>query len=74
MLVDESMKALQMSQLIIDSFNEQEPNRSVNSGDTVAYGAAVQAAILTGQGNEQVQDLLLLNLTPLSTLLRLPVV
>merc|ERR1739849_40313 len=35
-------------------------------GEAVTYGAAVQAAILTGKGSSQVQDLLLLDVTPLS--------
>ncbi|KAF3578010.1 hypothetical protein DY000_02031119 [Brassica cretica] len=40
--------------------------KSINPGEAVAYGAAVQGAILSGEGNEKVQDLLLLDVTPLS--------
>ncbi|KAL8497573.1 hypothetical protein ACS0TY_021055 [Phlomoides rotata] len=40
--------------------------KSINPDEAVAYGAAVQAAILTGEGDEKVQELLLLDVTPLS--------
>jgi len=65
-LVGGSTRIPKVIQLITDFFNGKEPNRSINPDEAVAYGAAVQAAILTGQGNEQVQDLLLLDVAPLS--------
>jgi hypothetical protein len=49
-----------------DFFNGKELCKSINPDEAVAYGAAVQAAILTGQGGEAVQDLLLLDVAPLS--------
>jgi L1 cell adhesion molecule like protein len=52
--------------LIQEFFNGKEPCRSINPDEAVAFGAAVQAAILTGEGSSQVQDLLLLDVTPLS--------
>jgi L1 cell adhesion molecule like protein len=41
-------------------------NKSLNPDEAVAYGAAVQAAILTGQGNAKTNELLLLDVAPLS--------
>merc|ERR1712031_99026 len=52
---------------IQEFFNGKEPCKSINPDEAVAFGAAVQAAILTGEGSSQVQDLLLLDVTPLPT-------
>merc|ERR1712146_16581 len=46
-----------------DFFNGKELCKSINPDEAVAYGAAVQAAILSGEGSEKVQDLLLLDVT-----------
>ncbi len=45
-------------------FNSNEPEKSINPDEAAAYGAAVQAAILSGGASEKVQDLLLLDVTP----------
>lgn len=55
-----------VQQLLQNFFNGKELCKSINSDETVAYGAAVQAAILSGKGNEKVQGLLLLDVTPIS--------
>ena len=65
-LVGGSTRIPKVIQLLTDFFNGKEPNRSINPDEAVAYGAAVQAAVLTNQGGEKTQDLLLLDVTPLS--------
>ncbi|RRT69358.1 hypothetical protein B296_00016960 [Ensete ventricosum] len=65
-LVGGSTRIPKVQQLLQDLFNGKELCKSINPDEAVAYGAAVQAAILSGEGNEKVQDLLLLDVTPLS--------
>ncbi|KAJ0044662.1 hypothetical protein Pint_06296 [Pistacia integerrima] len=65
-LVGGSTRIPKVQQLLQDFFNGKELCKNINADEAVAYGAAVQAAILTGEGNEKVQDLLLLDVTPLS--------
>jgi L1 cell adhesion molecule like protein len=52
--------------MLSDLFNGKQLNKSINPDEAVAYGAAVQAAILTGQGNENTKELLLLDVAALS--------
>ena len=61
-----STRIPKVQQLLTDFFNGKELNKSINPDEAVAYGAAVQAAILSGEGSDKVQDLLLLDVTPLS--------
>ncbi|KAI9298496.1 heat shock protein HSS1 [Neoconidiobolus thromboides FSU 785] len=65
-LVGGSTRIPKIQKLVSDYFNGKEPNKSINPDEAVAYGAAVQAAILTGDTSEKTQDLLLLDVAPLS--------
>ncbi len=62
-LVGGSTRIPKIQSLIKEYFNGKEPSRGINPDEAVAYGAAVQAGILSGEGG---QDLLLLDVTPLT--------
>ena len=65
-LVGGSTRIPKVQQMIQDFFNGKEPCKSINPDEAVAFGAAVQAAILGGVTSSKVEDLLLLDVTPLS--------
>merc|ERR1712142_934388 len=65
-LVGGSTRIPKIQKLLQDFFNGKGLNKSINPDEAVAYGAAVQAAILSGDKSEAVQDLLLLDVAPLS--------
>jgi len=65
-LVGGSTRIPKIQKLLQDLFMGKELNKSINPDEAVAYGAAVQAAILSGDTSEEVQDLLLLDVSPLS--------
>ncbi|KAK7929123.1 hypothetical protein WMY93_005518 [Mugilogobius chulae] len=60
-LVGGSTRIPKVQKLLQDFFNGRELNKSINPDEAVAYGAAVQAAILSGDTSGKVQDLLLLD-------------
>tara|TARA_B100001564_G_scaffold359836_1_gene383279 strand:+ start:988 stop:2832 length:1845 start_codon:yes stop_codon:yes gene_type:complete len=65
-LVGGSTRIPKIQQMLSSFFNDKELNKSINPDEAVAYGAAVQAAILSGVDNTNVQDLLLLDVAPVS--------
>jgi len=65
-MVGGSTRIPKVKLLLQDFFNGKELCNSVNPDEAVAYGAAIQAAILKGDKSEAVQDLLLLDVAPLS--------
>ncbi|MED6268401.1 70-kilodalton heat shock protein [Characodon lateralis] len=65
-LVGGSTRIPKVQKRLRDFFNGRALNKTINPDEAVAYGAAVQAAILMGDTSENVQDLLLLDVAPLS--------
>lgn len=65
-LVGGSTRIPKIQQLLTEFFNGKELCKSINPDECVAYGAAVQAAILTGVRDTKINDLLLLDVCPLS--------
>ena len=65
-LVGGSTRIPKIQSLVSEYFGGRQLNKSINPDEAVAYGAAVQAAVLTGQTSEKTADLLLLDVAPLS--------
>jgi L1 cell adhesion molecule like protein len=65
-LVGGSTRIPKIQELLSSFFNGKELNKSVNPDEAVAHGAAVQAAILSGNDKELGTDILLIDVTPLS--------
>ncbi len=65
-LVGGSTRIPKVQELLSEFFNGKELCRKINPDEAIAYGAAVQAAVLSGQKDEKLDSLVLLDVTPLS--------
>ncbi|XP_063623610.1 heat shock protein 68-like [Cydia splendana] len=65
-LVGGSTRIPKVQSLLQNLFGGKQLNLSINPDEAVAYGAAVQAAILSGDGDSKIQDVLLVDVAPLS--------
>merc|ERR1712232_1033672 len=65
-LVGGSTRIPKVQSLISDYFGGKEPSKGINPDEAVAYGAAVQGGILSGEGGDATSEILLLDVTPLS--------
>lgn len=65
-LVGGSTRIPKIQALLQNYFNGKSLNLSINPDEAVAYGAAIQAAILSGDTSSKIQDVLLVDVTPLS--------
>ncbi|PUZ56382.1 hypothetical protein GQ55_5G293300 [Panicum hallii var. hallii] len=65
-LVGGSTRIPKVQQLLKDYFNGKEPNKGVNPDEAVAYGAAVQASILSGHVDDNTRGMILLDVAPLT--------
>ncbi|XP_072165860.1 heat shock 70 kDa protein IV-like [Diadema setosum] len=65
-LVGGSTRIPKIQKLLQEFLDGKDLNKSINPDEAVAYGAAVQAAILSGDQSAEIQDILLVDVTPLS--------
>jgi len=65
-LVGGSTRIPKVQALLKDYFDGKEPNKGVNPDEAVAFGAAVQGGILSGEGGDETKDILLLDVAPLT--------
>lgn len=65
-LVGGSTRIPKIQKMLQDFMGGKELNKSINPDEAVAYGAAVQAAILKGDRSDAIKDVLLVDVTPLS--------
>jgi len=65
-LVGGSTRIPKIQKMLEEYFNGKELNKSINPDEAVAYGAAIQAAILSGDSSQIIRDVLLVDVIPLS--------
>jgi len=65
-LVGGSTRIPKVQDLLRDFFDGKEPSKGINPDEAVAYGAAVQGGILSGDASEETKDILLIDVTPLT--------
>jgi len=65
-LIGGSTRIPKVQEMLTDFFDGMKPCQSINPDEAVAYGAALMATMLTGEGSSEVQDMLLTDVTPLS--------
>ena len=65
-LVGGSTRIPRVQQLLQEFFDSKQLNKTINPDEAVAYGAAIQAAILSGDQSSEIKDVLLLHVAPLS--------
>lgn len=65
-LVGGSTRIPKIQQLLSEYFNGKELNKSINPDEAVAYGAAVQAAVISGESSEELDSVVLVDVAPLS--------
>merc|ERR1712085_34998 len=65
-MVGGSTRIPKVQQLISEYFGGKEPSKGINPDEAIAYGAAVQGGILSGEGGDATAEILLLDVTPLS--------
>lgn len=65
-MVGGSTRIPKLQEMVKDFFTGKSLNTTLNADEAVAYGATIQAGILSGQATEQIKDILLLDVAPLS--------
>ena len=65
-LVGGSTRIPRVQAIVKEYFGGREPDKGINPDESVAVGAAIQGSVLSGDGGDDVKDLMLLDVTPLS--------